>query len=193
MSWLASDMTSTTTATLECAAQVRAAASSTAATGWLASASSKTPSKGAVSKGWNSCTNWCSDSSSSPRPMNTRPRSRVRPGAARRNIHTPARMRMGASEVRSNDSSCTMRVVPTLAPSMAASAGTSATTPPAAKPVIISPVAVLLCSAAVMPRPEAKARNRVPSARPSAMLSAAPKARCTPVCTMCTPHSSRAT
>ena len=100
---------------------------------------------------------------------------------------------MGASEVRSNDSNCTISVVPTLAPSMAARAGTRPTTPPAAKPVIIRPVAVLLCSAAVMPRPAAKARKRVPSARPRAAPSAAPKARCTPVWTMCTPHSSRAT
>ncbi len=100
---------------------------------------------------------------------------------------------MGASEVRSNDSSWTMRVVPTLAPSMAARAGARLTTPPAAKPVIIRPVAVLLCSAAVMPRPAAKARSRVPRARPSAAPRAAPKARCTPVWTMCTPHRRRAT
>ena len=77
---------------------------------------------------------------------------------------------MGASEVRSKDSSWTIRVVPTLAPSIAARAGTRPTTPPAAKPVIIRPVAVLLCSAAVMPRPAAKARRRVPSARPRAAL-----------------------
>ncbi len=80
MWWVASDITSTTTATLECAAQVKAADSSTAATGWVASASRIRPSMGAVWNGWNSCTSWCNDSSSSPRPMKTRPRSRVRPG-----------------------------------------------------------------------------------------------------------------
>ncbi|MNR20509.1 hypothetical protein D3C85_1373520 [compost metagenome] len=51
---------------------------------------------------------------------------------------------MGASAVRSKDSSWTISVVPTFAPSMAARAGTRPTTPPAAKPVIINPVAVLL-------------------------------------------------
>ncbi|MNV70162.1 hypothetical protein D3C71_1631080 [compost metagenome] len=80
-----------------------------------------------------------------------------------------------------------------MAPSMAARAGTRPTTPPAAKPVIIRPVAVLLCSAAVMPRPAAKARRRVPSALPSAAPRAAPKARWTPVWTMCTPQRSSAT
>ena len=80
MWWLARDMTSTTTATLEWAAQVNAADSSTAATGWVDSASRIMPSMGAVWNGWNSSTNWCRDSSSSPRPMKTRPRSRVRPG-----------------------------------------------------------------------------------------------------------------
>ena len=73
-------MTSTTTATLECAAQVKIADSSTATTGWVDKASSTMPSMGALWNGSNSCTSWCSDSSSRPRPMKTRPRSRVRPG-----------------------------------------------------------------------------------------------------------------
>ena len=64
----------------------------------------------------------------------------------------------------SNDSTWTISVVPTLAPSMTASAGTSWTSPPAAKAVTMSPVAVLLWRTAVTPSPARKARNRLPSA-----------------------------
>ena len=48
---------------------------------------------------------------------------------------------------------------------MTASAGTSSTRPAAAKPVTIRPVAVLLCSTAVTPRPAANAEARLRSAR----------------------------
>ena len=44
---------------------------------------------------------------------------------------------------------------------MTASAGTRSTRPPAAKPVTIRPVAVLLCSTAVTPRPAANAAEAV--------------------------------
>src|SRR4029079_9998069 len=63
-----------------------------------------------------------------------------------------------------NDSTWTMRVVPTFAPSMIASAGTRATRPSPANEAVISPVAVLLCSTAVSPSPAAKAVKRLPSA-----------------------------
>ena len=45
---------------------------------------------------------------------------------------------------------------------MTASAGTSSTAPPAAKPATIRPVAVLLCRMAVTPRPAANAASRLP-------------------------------
>ena len=60
-------------------------------------------------------------------------------------------MKSGATREMSNDNICTINVVPTLAPSIAASPGTRSTSPPAAKPVTISPVAVLLCNTAVIP------------------------------------------
>src|SRR3546814_6730640 len=68
-------------------------------------------------------------------------------------------MRAGANALGSKDSTCTISVVPTLAPSMAARPGIRATTPPAAKPVIIRPVAVLLCMIAVMVIPVKNARS----------------------------------
>ncbi len=57
-----------------------------------------------------------------------------------------------------------MSVVPTFAPSMTASAGTSATKPLAANEAIISPVAVLLWRTAVTPSPAAAALTRLRSA-----------------------------
>jgi hypothetical protein len=100
-----------------------------------------------------------------PRPISTRPKSR---GAAeaRRNIRTPIRINAGAISATSNDSTCTIRVVPTLAPSITASAGTKSTRPSAAKPVTIRPVAVLLCTTAVTPIPARKAVRRLRKARP---------------------------
>ena len=49
----------------------------------------------------------------------------------------------GATAEISNDRSCTISVVPTLAPSMMASAGTRPTMPSAASEAVIRPVAVL--------------------------------------------------
>ena len=61
-----------------------------------------------------------------------------------RNATTPTSRRSGESAETSKDNTCTISVVPTFAPSIAASAGTSATNPPAAKDVIMRAVAVLL-------------------------------------------------
>ena len=58
-----------------------------------------------------------------------------------------------------NESTWTMRVVPTLAPSMRARPGTRPTNPLVTKEVVIRLVAVLLCSTAVMPRPAKNALN----------------------------------
>ncbi len=78
-----------------------------------------------------------------PSPMPTRPRSRVA-DAPVRNMATPARISRGVTWETSNDSNCTMIVVPTFAPSMVARAGVSATMPLDAKEATIRPVAVLL-------------------------------------------------
>ena len=74
-------MISTTTATLECEAQVSAALATRAITGAPASASRALPSNGAFCSGSNRDTSWCRASSSRPRPISVRPRSRARPGS----------------------------------------------------------------------------------------------------------------
>ncbi len=61
-----------------------------------------------------------------------------------------------------NDRICTISVVPTLAPSMMASAGTQADAGPSGvNELVISAVAVLLWSRAVRPRPAPKAVKRL--------------------------------
>src|SRR5579862_1189233 len=124
--------------------------------------------------------------------MSTRPKSRG-PAVARLNMITPMRIRAGAISATSKDSAWTISVVPTLAPSITASAGIRSTSPPAAKPVTIRPVAVLLWTSAVTPMPARNAFARLPSADPRKDRSRAPKARCTPVCTMWTPQRRSAT
>ena len=84
---------------------------------------------------------------------------------------------MPAAAAASKEKNCTISVVPTLAPSMTARAGTRSTRPPAAKPVIMRPVAVLLWSTAVAPRPAAKALNRLLNAEARTRRSFGPKAR----------------
>jgi hypothetical protein len=79
-------------------------------------------------------------------------------------MKTPIRMNRNETRDTSNDSTWTISVVPTLAPSMTASAGTRSTSPPPAKAVTIRPVAVLLWSIDVTPTPARKALNRLPSA-----------------------------
>src|SRR5436305_1284712 len=83
-------------------------------------------------------------------------------------------------------------VVPRLAPSMLANAGTRSTSPPAAKLAAINPVAVLLWRMAVTPIPAAKARKRSPRVRPRKRRRLGPKARWMPLCTMCRPQRSSA-
>jgi hypothetical protein len=79
-------------------------------------------------------------------------------------MKTPIRTNRNETRDTSKDSTWTISVVPTLAPSMTASAGTRSTSPPAANAVTISPVAVLLCRIEVTPKPARKASNRLPSA-----------------------------
>ena len=105
---------------------------------------------------------------------------------------TPISTNKGATRPISNDSTCTISVVPRLAPSMIARAGTRSTSPPAAKLAAISPVAVLLCNTAVTPSPARNARQRSPRVRPRKRRRLGPKARWMPLCTMCRPHSNSA-
>ena len=70
----------------------------------------------------------------------------------------------GATAVTLNESSCTISVVPTFAPSRIARPETRPTTPCAVNEAVMSAVAVLLCSSVVSPRPAANAAKRLPSA-----------------------------
>src|SRR5438270_7979882 len=88
-----------------------------------------------------------------PSPIPTRPRSRVRITPLRRNMKTPIRLNRNETRDTSSDSTWTISVVPTLAPSITANAGTRSTSPPAANAVTISPVAVLLWRIDVTPKP----------------------------------------
>ncbi len=90
--------------------------------------------------------------------MATRPRSWKRVPLPRRKAKTPTAISTGKTTVTSKESTCTMSVVPILAPSMTASAGTRSTAPAPTREVVISAVAVEDCSAAVTPSP---ARKRV--------------------------------
>ena len=110
-----------------------------------------------------------------------------------RNATRPMMNRTGATATILNDRICTIRVVPTLAPSMMASAGTRLTRPSDVKELVISAVAVLLWSRAVRPRPAAKAVKRLLRPFASSMRRSGPNARRIPLWTMCRPHSSNAT
>jgi hypothetical protein len=153
----------------------------------------KTRAPGAFSAGASVSSRMCSASSISPRPIETRPRSLMRERGPLRKATRPMMNRTGAMVAMLNDSTCTISVVPTLAPSMIASAGTRLTRPSVVKELVMSAVAVLLWSKAVRPRPAAKAVKRLLSALPSNWRISGPKARRIPLWTMCRPHSSSAT
>ena len=102
------------------------AASSTLSTGSPVIALRRLRTAGALSAGAKVPSRMWSASRMRPRPIETRPRSRVRVSRPRLKATTPMVIRIGATQVTSKESTWTMRVVPTLAPSMRASAGTSA-------------------------------------------------------------------
>ena len=186
-------MTSSTLATLECTAQVTTAPMMMQSTGSPVMAFMKTRTPGAFSAGASVSSRMCSASSIRPRPIETRPRSLMRERAPLRNATRPRMNSTGATAAMLNDSTWTISVVPTLAPSMIASAGTRPTSPSAANELVISAVAVLLCSSAVRPMPAAKAAKRLLSAFASSSRRSGPNARRIPLWTMCRPHSSSAT
>jgi hypothetical protein len=134
-----------------------------------------------------------SASSIMPSPTPARPRSRQRVASPLENSATPSVIRIGDRIVRLNETSWAISDVPTSAPSMTASAIAVPTKPRAANDAVISAVAVELCSSDVTPRPQPNARNRLPSAEPMAARRSPPNARITPVRTMRSPQSRRAT
>ncbi|MGY4595435.1 hypothetical protein ACVWXL_003181 [Bradyrhizobium sp. GM22.5] len=186
-------MISSTLATLECTAQVTSAAITMHRTGSPVMEDITTRTPGAFSAGASVSSRMCSDSSISPRPIKTRPTSLIRERGPTRKATSPSTNRTGATAAMLNDSTCTINVVPTLAPSMIASAVTRLSRPSAANELVSSAVAVLLWSSAVSPRPAANALKRFPSALPSSRRRSGPKARRIPLWTMCRPHSNSAT
>jgi len=93
---------------------------------------------------------------------------------------TPAAIISGDSQPRSNDRTCEVSVVPTLAPSITDKAMERAIRPRPAKEATSRAVAVLDCSRPVMPRPPAKAVKRLREQAAMPRRSAAPKARVSP-------------
>ena len=70
------------------------------------------------------------------------------------NSTTPMKMNSGDSQDRSNENTTAIRLVPTSAPSITASASGSVTSPWPTKADTMSAVAVLDCTSAVTPMPE---------------------------------------
>ena len=70
------------------------------------------------------------------------------------NSTTPTKMNSGDSQDRSNENTTAIRLVPTSAPSITASASGRATRPWPTKEETIRAVAVLDCTSAVTPRPD---------------------------------------
>ena len=119
----ANEPISRTIATLEWHAQVNAAASNTANTGWPPSDPSTARNAVALSTGSNVCTNAPSASNISPRPIPTRSRFLAPPSLDERKTTTPINTRTGATVAMLKARIWVISVVPTLAPSMTASAG----------------------------------------------------------------------
>ena len=90
-------MTSSTTATLECAAQARTAPKTMLRTGMPRYWREQARALGAFSAGASESSRMCSDSSIRPRPIATRPRSRIRVRVPYLNAMTPMPSRNGAN------------------------------------------------------------------------------------------------
>ncbi|MCY1508874.1 hypothetical protein D9M68_431980 [compost metagenome] len=189
----AREATSSTTATLEWQAQVSSAASNRVINGSPcrpATAAMNTSEPSMLSSDWPSSV---SARSIRPRPIRHWPTLSRRRSSRRRNSTSPASRASGASSEVSKLSNCTTRVVPTLAPSMTASAGARPSVPLAVNEAAIRLAAVALCSRPVTPSPASNASQRLPRRRPSQLRNAVPKPRSTPLEIMWVPHSSKAT
>ncbi len=129
----------------------------------------------------------------SPRPISTRPTwPGLLPFQDRCRI-TPTKISSGDSHDRSSENTCTMMAVPTLAPSMMASAGATAIRPWPTKELTMTAVALLLWTRPVTPRPAAKAVKRLEMLEESTWRRLAPYTRRMPTLTMLVPHTSSAT
>ncbi len=97
----------------------------------------------------------------SPRPISTRPTwPGLLPFQVRWQI-TPTKISSGDSQDRSSENTCTISAVPTLAPSMMASAGATAIRPWPTNELTMTAVALLLWTSPVTPSPARKAVKRL--------------------------------
>ena len=136
-------MISSTVERLECTAQVASAPNSIAITYSSCMPSSAATKDGELRIGSVPADKSLSDSSMRPRPIATRPRWRALSDGAERKAMTPMAIISGESQLRSNDRTCEVRVVPTLAPSITAIAIGSVMSPRPANDASKSAVAVL--------------------------------------------------
>ena len=107
-----------------------------------------------------------------------------------RNSTTPTKMNSGESQDRSNENTTAIRLVPTSAPSITASASGSVTRPWPTKDETIRAVAVLDCTSAVTPRPERAAVQRLATLWASTLRRLAPNTLRMPVRTRWAPQTS---
>ena len=105
---------------------------------------------------------------------------------------TPTKIRSGESHDRSSENTTAMRLVPTSAPSITASAALVVTRFLPTKEATIRQVAVLDCTRLVTPRPAIRARKRLPKLSARIRRRFSPNTRSMPVRTMCVPQTSRA-
>ena len=159
----------------------------------LGSAASSVRTAGDSVSGLVASTISCSDSSIRPSPIATRPRRPAVVFSFEMKATTPPKISSGDSHDRSNENTTAIRLVPTSAPSITASAADSVTSDRPRNDVTIRQVAVLLWIRLVTPSPASSACTRVamPTARMWRRFS--PKTRRMPVRTNCVPHTRRAT
>ena len=106
---------------------------------------------------------------------------------------TPTIRNNGDSQLRFSAKTCTIRLVPTSAPSMTASAAEVSIRPCPTNELVSSAVAVLLWIRPVTPIPAAIAVRRLPVLARRILRKFAPYTRRNPVRTMWVPHTSSAT
>ena len=134
----------------------------------------------------------CSASNISPKPIRMRPmRPTVVAWRAMKST-TPMKMNSGESQDRSRENTSAIRLVPMSAPSITAKADCNVIRPWPTKEATISAVAVLDCTRAVTPTPEAIAVRRLLILLDRTLRRLAPKTRTMPVRTSCVPQTSRA-
>ena len=114
------------------------------------------------------------------------------PSLVDKNSTTPTKIKSGDSQVKSNENSTDIKLVPISAPRMMARAAGRVIRPWPTKDEVINEVAVLDCTSAVTPMPDKAAVNLLPMLCASIWRRLAPNTRSTPVRTRWVPQTSNA-